>query len=419
MRLILTIVTVVTILAGLGLIAAVWIRHHIAWYRTFPWRMRRAMVQAGLVRRLPGRPDEKPKLVRKNRDGDIWKLAWKVPVGVTSEGVLAKRAAIEEHLDCSLDCWPDGGLLHMRVGTARIPELHLLADAGSPRLDGALVVHLGMSREGQLDADLTRPPHTLIGGTSGQGKSALVQSLVLQAAQRYTPQQVQVVLTDLKGAVDLSIYDGLPHLRCPIIGRTLDAAAELTDVVAEQVRRQDMLRAIHCPNIAEWNRLHAQSEQRLPYILVVIDEFAELLPKGAKGQARDERQAAWDAVSEITRMGRASGVHAIIATQRPDADVIDPQTRANCGRVIATLCATKFNSEVLLGPGNTAAWRLADREGLAIHRRGNRETMVQLAYTPAAEIEAVVQGLRLRYGLRPGLPAVAPVAVLPNGELVP
>ena len=399
----LSVLALLAIASGLGLIVAVWVRHHVAWYGTFPHSMRKTMVQLGLVRRIAGRPDEKPRLVRKGRKGDIWELSWKAPVGVTSEKVLANRAAIEEALDCSLECWSERGLLHMRVGVAPIPDFHALED-GKASTKGALVVHLGMGREGSLEADLSDPPHTLIGGTSGRGKSTLLQSVIVQLAQRYDPSYVQFLLVDLKGAVDMSTFDGLPHLYCPVVGRLEDAAAELQGLVEEQARRQDMLRTLRCPNIGEYNRSVPQLEQRLPYIVVVIDEFAELLPKGWKGKEYDMRTACWNAVSSLARMGRASGIHALLATQRPDADVVDPQTRANCGRVIATRCTTKFNSEVLLGPGNTAAWRLADRPGLAVYRVA-REVQVQLAYMPAADVEAAVQELRLRYGMRPGLPA--------------
>jgi DNA translocase FtsK/SpoIIIE-like protein len=369
------------------------------------------MLQLGLV----GKDGEPLSLQRQSRRGHVWHLVYRAPVGVTAGKVDQQRVAVEEALDCSIAVHAEGGRLHIRVGRARIPEHHRLQDAPVPGA-GGLVVHLGVGREGALRADLTRPPHTLIGGTSGGGKTALVQSIVLQLAQRYGPGELQLVLGDLKGAVDMSVFDALPHLRWPVIGRHDEAAAALTELVGEQERRQDQLRGARCPNVGEWNVRHPMA--RLAYIVCVIDEFADLLPKEAPTkEERAEREAAWAAVSSLTRMGRASGIHVIVATQRPDADVLPGQIRANCGRVIAFRCSNEYNSGILLGPGNAAAMRLADRSGLAIHRT-DREIQFQAAYIAAAEIEREVQALRTRWRPLPGLrPAPKPAISLPHGSM--
>lgn len=405
--------------AALLILLALWVHHRVVWPGTFPHRARRVMVELGLV----GRGGEPPRLARKRRQRashplplgrrlrrwlrpPVWHLQWRAPAGVTVARVQAVQDAIEEHLDCSLRVWVDRGMLHTSLGRGRLPDVHELAAVAHEPAPGDLVVHLGQSREGPLDCDLTRPPHTLIGGTSGGGKTALVQSIVLQLARRYGPDALNLVLIDLKGGVDMAVFERLPHLRWPPAGDPDEAAAQLADLVAEQKRRQAELRG-HAKDLASWNRRYP--DRRRPYIVAVVDEFAELLPKdAARGPERDAREAAWAAVSSLARMGRASGIHVILATQRPDHEVVTGQTRANCGRVVALQCATIWNSEVLLGAGHRAAAHLPERPGLAIYKLGGHETLVQLAYAEADDIALEIEELARRHGERPGLGSPAP-----------
>lgn len=449
-----TVLAWLCIVAGAGLVCGFWVYHHVAWPFTFPWRMRRAMVHLGLVATKSARPGSvrpgllalavyailvwllghtlaavspwlevatwvvaggalvmvlapragghQPKLHRKRRDGQVWHLVWRMPTG-TNTRVEGHRAELEAALDCSLRVWPDGGKLHMRAGRGEVPEVHMLADA--ERSDaGGITVHLGRSREGQLNSDISAWPHAVVGGTSGGGKSACVQSIVLQVAQTHSPDEVQLVLVDLKGAVDMAVFDGLPHLRWPVIGRHGVAAAALAELVIEQERRQDQLRGV-TDKLSEWNRRFP--DQALPSVIVVIDEFADLLPKdAATKEEKTEREAAWASVSTLTRMGRASGIHVIIATQRPDADVLPGQIRSNCPVKIAFYCADEFHSGILLGPGNAGAARLPCRldgqplPGRAIFKWG-REVPFQAAHMPADDIARAVQELRGRYAPLP------------------
>lgn len=386
--------------------------HHVAWPGTFPWRVRRTMVELGLV----SKAGEEPQLHRKSRQGDVWHLAWQMPVGVHTERVEAQRRALEEALDCSVRVWPEAGRLHMRVGRARIPELHMLSDAPAAGKQSRedLPVYLGQSREGALWAPLARFPHMLVGGTSGGGKTALVQALVLQLAMAYSPTDLRLVLVDLKGGVDMAVFDGLPNLLFPVVGRHDAAASVLSQLVDEQERRQDLMRG-RAVKLTDWNALVAP-EARLPHVVVVIDEFADLLPKDAvTATEKDIRAAAWTAVSALTRMGRASGIHVVIATQRAAADVLPGQIRANCPATVAFFCANEFNSGILLGQGNAAAARLPCRmdgqplPGRAIFQWG-REVPFQAVHVPAAEIERQVGEIRRAY--TPRMPDPAPESVI-------
>lgn len=420
MTTILTTLAVLTILSGLSLLLAVYAHHHVAWPFTFPWRVRRAMVHVGLVRRIPKAPDEKPKLRRKSHKGQLWTLVWKMPAGIHSGKVDANRQALEEHLDAAIEVYPERGKLVMRLGRETIPdELHL-RELSLPT-GGELRVILGASRMGPLSVDIAEVPHLLIGGTSSAGKSALVQSMVVQLVRAKSPAELQLVFSDLKGGVDAAVFDALPHLRWPVAGRHEEAAAHLVELVQEQEARQDMIRG-HVANLGEWNRRYP--DRRLPYIVAVIDEFADLLPKdAATKEERVAREAAWAAVSSLTRMGRASGIHVLIATQRPDADVLPGQIRANCNVKIALACATEFNSYIMLGQGNAAATKLPSRAdgkpwpGRCIYQWGRRELECQAAYMPAAEIEAEVAKLRELYAPRPGLATGSVIALQGAGEV--
>lgn len=399
-----------SIASGSALLGGWWVWHHVAWPGTFPWRTLRVMVQLGLV----GKAMEQPRLHRKNREGHVWRLAWTMPVGVHSGKVEAQRVALEEALDCSLRVHFDRGRLHMHMGRGQIPDYVDLREAPPARPGAVLPVVLGKDRGGWLTADVAAWPHGLVGGTTGGGKTALVQALVLQLAEAFTPDRLRLVLVDLKGGVDMAVFDHLPHLLWPIVGRHGDAAAVLSDLAQEQVRRQDQLRG-RAKDVGAWNQRYPG--EWLPYVLVVIDEWADLWPKEAPTkEERAEREVAWAAASALTRMGRASGIHAIIATQRPDADVLPGQIRANCPFKVALRCANEWNSYVLLGQGNAAAYRLPGRRGLAIMQADGVEERFQAVHLPADEIAEAVQEIRSRYAPRPPLePAVQAVRTLPQG----
>jgi len=420
-RTVTTALALLTTLAGTGILAAWWVRHHVTLWRTFPWRMRRAMVHLGLVRRIAGRRDEKPRLVRNEPDGDAMHLAWRMPAGANTKFDGAKRE-LELTLDCAIRSWHADGRLHTLIGRAPIPDMHLLSEA--PRaIVGALPVHLGMGRFGPINIDLAEAPHMLVGGTSGAGKTAEIESILLQLCRAKSPAELELVLVDLKGGVDMALFVPVPHRRAPVAGNHEGAAERLTDLVAEMEARQAKILG-RATTVGEWNRIHP--EDRIAYVVCVIDEFADLLPKdAATKRERDAREAAWAAVSTLTRMGRASGIHLIIATQRPDADVLQGQVKANTPIHIAFSCASDWNSIVMLGQGNTAAFRLPclpngkPLPGRAIFQwAGSYETPFQAAYMEPAEIEAEVHALRARYAPHAGLSAsdAELVPVLPNGE---
>jgi FtsK/SpoIIIE family len=408
------------IAGGLVLQAGWWVHHHVAWPFTFPRRVRRAMVQLGLVQR-DGTTTRYPRLHRKSRSGGVWYLQFRMPVAASSERVNANRLALMERLDCSLRVWSDRGKLHIRAGRHPLPTVHLLSEAAPRTAMLPLTVHLGIGREGRLDTSIANWPHGRIGGTTGGGKTEVLRSLIMQCARQHSPGELQMVLVDFK-AVDMWTFAALPHLRWPVVDEHDQAAAVLSELADEQIRRRDLMKG-RAKDIDDWS--NRQLGESMPRVLVVIDEFADLYPKDAdSGEQRKAREAAWAATSSLTRMGRAFGIHVIIATQRPDHDVLPGQIRANTPVTVALYCANEFNSYILLGQGNAAASRLPCHPdgrplaGRAIFQRSQSyEVQFQAAYTPADEIEREVAGICARYAQHPAIrPAPQTVIALPHGS---
>src|SRR5437764_275462 len=161
-----------------------------------------------------------------------WRLAWRMPVGVTSEKVLEQRTAIEQALDCSLRaCWYERGLVRAEFGVARLPQRlgwRAFRRRVERRASGMeLPVLLGASRVGPLVVDLAEQPHMLVGGSTGSGKSTLLRQAIAGLVVRYDPSALQLVLVDMKGGMEFNTFEGLPHLMCEPVSEVEDAEIQL------------------------------------------------------------------------------------------------------------------------------------------------------------------------------------------------
>ena len=189
--------------------------------------------------------------------------------------------------------------------------------------------------------DIGKLPHLLIAGTTGSGKSVCMNSLIISLLFKASPEEVKLIMIDPK-MVELGIYNGIPHLLIPVVTDPKKAAGSLQWAVTEMMRRYRLMADAGVRNLEEYNKLAAVSDEydAMPQIVVVIDELADLMLVAA--------QDVEEAICRVAQMGRASGIHLIVATQRPSADVITGLMKANIPSRIAFAVASAIESRIIL-----------------------------------------------------------------------
>ena len=210
-----------------------------------------------------------------------------------------------------------------------------------PGTASPLAVWLGKDISGHaVWTDLARMPHVLIAGTTGSGKSGCINTILTSILLRSTPDEVRMILIDPK-RIELNYYESIPHLLTPVVSSPKGAAAVLANVVTEMERRYERLSILRARNLAEANRtLRGRGEETLPYLLVVIDELADLMMISP--------QEVEDAIIRLAQKSRAVGIHLVLATQRPSVDVITGMIKANVPSRIAFAVSSMTDSRVIL-----------------------------------------------------------------------
>ena len=257
-----------------------------------------------------------------------------------------------------------------------------------PGTASPLSVWLGKDISGNaVWADLARMPHLLIAGTTGSGKSGCINTLLTSILLRATPDDVRLILIDPK-RIELNYYESIPHLLTPVVSSPKEASAVLTNVVAEMERRYERLSQVRARNLPEANRaFRSRGEETLPYLLVVIDELADLMMISP--------QAVEDAVIRLAQKSRAVGIHLVLATQRPSVDVITGMIKANVPSRIAFAVSSQTDSRVILD-GAGAESLLGQGDMLFKPLGTSRLQRVQGAYVSEEEIALVVEQTRQR-----------------------
>jgi S-DNA-T family DNA segregation ATPase FtsK/SpoIIIE len=256
----------------------------------------------------------------------------------------------------------------------------------------ALALGLGNDVSGaSIVSDLTRMPHLLIAGATGQGKSVCINALITSLLFQVTPEHLRLILIDPK-RVELTGFNGLPHLALPVLVESHQAAAALRWAVAEMDRRYKMLSAEGVRNIASYNEKATQRlAKQLPYIVIVIDELADLMMVAA-GEIEE-------LICRIAQLARAVGIHLVIATQRPSTDIITGLIKANIPSRIAFAVGSQVDSRVILDTGG--AEKLLGRGDMLYQPvDAGKPTRIQGAFVSDPEVAAVVNFWKAQGGPR-------------------
>ncbi len=247
--------------------------------------------------------------------------------------------------------------------------------------DIKLPIALGKSISGNpIVGDLSSMPHLLIAGTTGSGKSVCINTIILSLLYRHTPDKCKFILIDPK-MLELSTYEGIPHLICPVITEAKKAASVLGWVVKEMESRYRLMTKEGVRNIDGYNAKH---KLPMPYIVVVVDEMSDLMLVAGKEIE--------NYIQKLSQMARAAGIHIIMATQRPSVDVITGTIKANFPTRISFQVTSKIDSRTILG--EQGAEQLLGKGDMLYMSSANRIVRIHAPFVSDIEIEKVNNSLR-------------------------
>ena len=258
---------------------------------------------------------------------------------------------------------------------------------------GPLELAIGRDAEGTpVVADLAKMPHLLIAGTTGSGKSVMINSIITTLLMRALPEDVRLIMVDPK-RVELAGYNGLPHLYVPVVTEPKQAASALQWAVSEMERRLKVFERLNVRKISTYNEKQAAGEfehydnppQKMPYLVIIIDELSDLMMVAGKDVEAS--------IVRIAQLGRAAGIHLIVATQRPSSNVVTGLIKANITNRIAFNVATGIDSRVILD--STGAENLIGMGDMLLAKpEYPKPIRIQGPYIPDDEIAAVVAHLK-------------------------
>ncbi|MET3728678.1 S-DNA-T family DNA segregation ATPase FtsK/SpoIIIE [Fictibacillus halophilus] len=286
---------------------------------------------------------------------------------------------------------PGKSAVGIEVPNQEISMVTLREVLEAPQFSGQqspLAIGLGRDISGEpIIADLSKMPHLLVAGATGSGKSVCVNGIITSILMRAKPHEVKMMMIDPK-MVELNMYNGIPHLLAPVVTEPKKAAQALKRVVSEMERRYELFSHSGTRNIEGYNesirKQNAKGEAKqpfLPYIVVIVDELADLMMV-ASGDVED-------AITRLAQMARAAGIHLIIATQRPSVDVITGVIKANIPSRIAFSVSSQTDSRTILDMGG--AEKLLGRGDMLFFPSGaSKPVRVQGAFLSDEEVEAIV-----------------------------
>jgi len=257
----------------------------------------------------------------------------------------------------------------------------IIADERFNKKEIKLPIALGKSISGvPIVGDLFAMPHLLIAGTTGSGKSVCINTIILSLLYKYTPAKCNLILIDPK-MLELSAYEGIPHLLCPVITEAKKATAALGWAVKEMESRYKLMTSVGVKNIDGYNSKH---KKHMPYIVVIVDEMSDLMLTAGKEIE--------NYIQRLSQMARAAGIHIIMATQRPSVDVITGTIKANFPTRISFQVSSKIDSRTILGEQGSE--QLLGKGDMLYMSSANRIIRIHAPYVSESEIEKVNSFLR-------------------------
>ena len=257
----------------------------------------------------------------------------------------------------------------------------IISDKNFKKREIKLPIALGKSISGEpITSDLSLMPHLLIAGTTGSGKSVCINTIILSLVYKHAPDICKFILIDPK-MLELSTYEGIPHLLCPVITEAKKAASVLGWVVKEMESRYRLMTKVGVRNIDGYNEKH---KVKMPYIVVIVDEMSDLMLVAGKEIE--------NYIQKLSQMARAAGIHIIMATQRPSVDVITGTIKANFPTRISFQVTSKIDSRTILG--EQGAEQLLGKGDMLYMSSANRITRIHAPYVSEIEIDKVNNFLR-------------------------
>ena len=328
-----------------------------------------------------------PKLIAKRtkRYDWGWWFYYSLPIGLCKSDFDQEREPIEAALDSEVNfAWQDG---YLRVEVAKGEMPKKIAYKLPEDLEGEIPFIVGVGRTGLIVACLTKLPHLLLGGTTGAGKSNMLHTIV--ATILLLRPEVHLHIIDLKMVEFSYLRDKIASTAYTLHG----AIKVLEKLTGEMERRKAFLSGQGYVSAVEWRRDHPDELEKLPYHVVVVDEFSQLSPILSKEKEdRDVRNYANRMLVDLVCLARSLGIHVIVATQYPTAELIHNQLKANLNGVIAFKCKTEGNSRVCLDNDKAAHLpNIKDVKGRAIWQF-DEEREVQTMYLPMATAKSLTAG---------------------------
>jgi DNA segregation ATPase FtsK/SpoIIIE, S-DNA-T family len=347
-------------------------------------------------------------------------MTWSLPPGTKSNRIISLSDDIARSMSAvsaRVAVVPGRNAIGIELPNAKRETVYLRELLASPDFSGArhaLALALGKTIGGEpVVADLARMPHLLVAGTTGSGKSVAINTMILSLLYRLSPEECRLIMVDPK-MLELSVYDGIPHLLSPVVTDPKKAVIALKWAVREMEERYKKMAKLSVRNIDGFNARVREAKQKgevltrtvqtgfdretgaavyeeeamglepLPYIVVIVDEMADLMMVAGKDIE--------GAIQRLAQMARAAGIHLIMATQRPSVDVITGTIKANFPTRISFQVTSKIDSRTILG--EMGAEQLLGQGDMLYMAGGGRITRVHGPFVSDAEVETVVAHLK-------------------------
>lgn len=301
-----------------------------------------------------------------------------------SDDIAMHLAAMSVRIEAPI---PGKGAVGVEIPNEKVEMVRLrdvLESAEARKSTSKIAVGLGKDNSGRyIMADIEKMPHVLIAGQTGSGKSVCINSIITSILFRATPDEVRLILIDPK-VVELSIYNDIPHLICPVVTDCKKASSALNWAVSEMEMRYKRFGERGVRNIKGYNQALKEGEKPMPRMVIIIDELADLMMV-APGEVEDS-------ICRLAQLARAAGMHLVIATQRPSVNVITGIIKANIPTRIAFSVASQVDSRTMIDHGG--AEKLLGNGDMLFVPSGGKSMRVQGAWVSDEEVHAVVSYIK-------------------------